>query len=244
MRLPPLLSDVFEFCFAAQCAACEAPALGNFLCSACNAGLNELAEAASCERCAMPLPMRDAPCPHCRGKGVAHYETIVALGRFTEPLKGLIHRMKYRRQWPIAYHLADRLRRKNRAVEEIGLAERIIPVPLHPIRYFQRGYNQAELIAQRVGRDRLSRPVRRRRNTPTQTQLHSHEKRLENLRDAFKLADPDSVAGRRVLVIDDVMTSGATLQSLARTLISARPKSLHAMVLGIADPAGRQFESI
>lgn len=192
----------------------------------------------------MPLPMRDAPCPHCRGKGVPHYESIVALGRFDEPLKGLIHRMKYRRQWTIAELLAERLSQKNRAVEEIGLADRIIPVPLHPFRQFQRGYNQAEVIAQRLGRSQLIRPIKRRRNTPTQTHLHSHEKRFENLRDAFRLTDPESITGQRVLIIDDVTTSGATLQSIARTLAAAKPKSLHAMVLAVADPKGTHFESV
>jgi len=192
----------------------------------------------------MPLPMRDAPCPYCRGRGVPHYESIVALGRFEEPLKGLIHRMKYRSQWPIAEHLADRLLQKNRAIEEIGLADRIIPVPLHPFRQFQRGYNQAEVIARRLGRDRIVRAVRRRRNTPTQTNLHSHQQRLENLQGAFALTDPKSIAGRRVVVIDDVMTSGGTLQAIAGALREAKPKSLHAVVLAIADPKGRQFQSV
>ncbi len=117
-------------------------------------------------------------------------------------------------------------------------------MPLHPFRQFQRGYNQAEVIARRLGSSRLCRPLKRSRNTPSQTNLHSHQKRLENLQDAFNLTDPTSIAGRRVLVIDDVMTSGATLQSIARTLVPAKPRSLHAMVLAIADPRGRQFESV
>jgi ComF family protein len=243
-RLTTLFHDLIDFCFAAQCAACDAPATGCFLCSDCDARLDQLAKAPACECCAMPLAMPDAPCPFCRGKGVSHYESIVALGRFEEPLKGLIHRMKYRSQWPIAEHLADRLMRKNRAIEAIGLAERIVAVPLHPIRQLQRGYNQAEVIARRLSGDRIARAVRRSRNTPTQTNLHSHEQRLENLRGAFELTDPEAIAGRRVVVIDDVMTSGGTLQAIARVLKEARPRSLHAVVLAIADPKGRQFQSV
>ena len=124
------------------------------------------------------------------------------------------------------------------------MADRIIPVPLHPFRHFQRGYNQADVIASRLGSTRLLRPIKRLRNTPTQTHLHSHEKRIENLRHAFSLTDPESIAGQRVLVIDDVMTSGATLQSIARALVPAKPKSLHALVLAIADPKGRHFEAV
>ena len=244
MRLSAVLRDVFDLCFAAQCAACDAPASGSFLCADCSSRLELLATAPACELCAMPLPMRDAPCPHCRGKGVSHFESIVALGRFEEPLKHLIHRMKYRRHWPIAEHLADQLRKKNRVVEEIGLADVIVPVPLHPFRQFRRGYNQSQLIAARFAHSRVIPAVKRSRNTPSQTNLHSHEKRIENLRDAFCLTDLESVASRRVLIVDDVMTSGATLQSIARTLTPAKPKSLHAIVLAIADPHGRRFESV
>jgi ComF family protein len=192
----------------------------------------------------MPLTLKDAPCPYCLGKGVPHYESIVALGRFDEPIKDLIHRMKYRGQWAIAEHLADRLAQKNLAIEVIGLADRIIPVPLHRLRQFQRGYNQAQLIASRLGGDRVISPVIRQRNTPTQVNLRSHQQRAENLQDAFRLIDSEAIAGKNVVVVDDVMTSGATLHSLARALIPANPKTLRAIVLARADPKHRGFEAV
>jgi ComF family protein len=175
---------------------------------------------------------------------VPHYESIVALGRFDEPIKDLIHRMKYRGQWAIAEHLADRLAQKNLAIEVIGLADRIIPVPLHRLRQFQRGYNQAQLIASRLGGDRVISPVIRQRNTPTQVNLRSHQQRAENLQDAFRLIDSEAIAGKNVVVVDDVMTSGATLHSLARALIPANPKTLRAIVLARADPKHRGFEAV
>jgi ComF family protein len=243
-RFSTVFRDVLDFCITPQCASCEAPAAGEFLCRNCTMRLESLATAPECELCAMPLTLRDAPCPHCIGKGVRHYETITALGRLDEPIKDLIHRMKYRGQWPIAEHLADRLMQKNRAIEVIGLADVIVPVPLHYFRQFQRGYNQAHLIATRLAPDRIARPAIRKRNTPTQTNLQSRHQRAENLKDAFQLTDPGSIAGKNVVVIDDVMTSGATLQSLARTLIEAKPKTLRAVVLARADPKGRGFEVV
>jgi ComF family protein len=243
-RASGLFRDLLDFCITPQCASCEAPAAGEFLCRDCTTRLESLAAAPACELCAMPLTLRDAPCPHCLGKGVPHYESIVTLGKFDEPIKDLIHRMKYRGQWPIADHLADRVMQKNRAIEVIGLADCIVPVPLHRLRQFQRGYNQAHLIATRLAPDRIARPAIRKRNTPTQTNVQSRHQRAENLKDAFKLIDPDAIAGKNVVVVDDVMTSGTTLQSLARTLIEARPKTLRAVVLARADPKGRGFEVI
>ena len=244
MRMTAILRDLIDFCVAPVCAACSAPAVGGFLCESCMGKLDQLADAPSCWRCAMPLAERGAPCPYCRGAGVPRYDMIVALGRFDEPLKDLIHQMKYQRQWPIAEHLADRLARTDRAARLLSSADRVVPVPLHRFRHISRGYNQAEVIARRLAGDRVIRPVVRTHNTPTQTQLHSTAKRFENLRGAFRLTRPKSVAGQRVVVVDDVMTSGATLQSLARTLAAGKPRSLDAIVLAIADPKGRKFEAI
>jgi ComF family protein len=239
-----IVRDVIDFCVSPQCASCNTPAVGGFLCESCMGKLDQLVDAPACGQCAMPLAEHEAPCPYCRGKGVARFGVIVALGRFDEPLKDLIHQMKYQRHWPIAEHLADRLARTDRAARLLSSADRVVPVPLHRLRHLSRGYNQAEVIARRLAGNRVIRPVVRTHNTPTQTNLHSTAKRFENLRGAFRLTRPKSIAGQRVVVVDDVMTSGATLQSLARTLAAGQPQSLDAIVLAIADPKGRKFEAI
>ena len=103
------------------------------------------------------------------------------------------------------------------------------------------------MIARELARQtgaRVARAARRLRDTPSQTQYRSIKARRENVRGAFKLISPKSIEGRRVVVVDDVMTSGATLIEVGRVLAAAGPARLDAVVLGIADPRGRSFTSV
>ncbi len=248
MRVSGLLHDVLDFCLPAACANCSAAANGDgFLCHTCETALSQLTDAPSCEWCAMPIAEENAPCPYCLGKGAPHYERIVALGKFVEPIKSLVHHLKYHRRWAVGEKLARRLAHQDRVRRLLEGADCLVPVPLHRLRQISRGYNQAEIIARALCLTRkisICRPVKRSRNTETQTHLHSQARRFENLADAFRLVRPQCVEGKAVLVIDDVMTSGATLQMIARTLKPAAPRKLSAIVIGIADPRGRHFEGI
>ena len=195
----------------------------------------------------MPLAYEAAPCPFCVGKGIRYYDRILRLGTFSEPLKMLVHQMKYHGRWNLAERLADRFLEQGRIrtlLEEIDV---IAPVPLHRWKQFRRGYNQAALVAARLAlktNKPLLRAAIRARNTESQTQLRSRRDRLQNMRNAFRLINAGSLAGKRVLVIDDVTTTGATLQSLARTVRRARPASLSALVLAVADPKHRNFQVV
>ncbi|MBA2242324.1 MAG: ComF family protein [Chthoniobacterales bacterium] len=105
-----------------------------------------------------------------------------------------------------------------------------MPVPLHPARKRERGFNQAELLAQslsaRAGLT-MREPLERIRYTTTQTAFDRTE-RMENLRDAFRLRKKANVRGLRVLLIDDVLTTGSTLSECARVLKAAGAISVHA----------------
>src|SRR3954447_18473381 len=248
MRLQTLARNVAEFCYPATCEVCarstQSPAM---LCGACDGQLKTLESAAGCDRCGMPLFEPGAPCAHCLGKGVPHFERVARLGIFDDPLKRLIHRLKYNGRWALAEFLADRLVAHEPAKALLRDTQVLVPIPLHPWRQIKRGYNQAELIARKIAKDRkidLARPLVRVRSTETQTHLHSHAKREENLRDAFALDDGRCIAGEHVAVIDDVMTTGATLESAARVLEQAKPASLSLLVIAIADPKRRGFEVI
>jgi ComF family protein len=195
----------------------------------------------------MPVAQFGAPCPHCFGEGLSPYEGILRLGLYREPIRHLIHQIKYHGQWTLAEMLADRLLEQKPVRALLEQTDVIVPVPLHPWRQMIRGFNQAEIIARRLSKRsgvKLRRPIVRLKATETQTQLHSKVRRMDNLRDAFGLLRPNDVTDKHVVVIDDVTTTGATLHHAGKTLKEADPASLCAIVVAVADPQGRDFEAI
>jgi ComF family protein len=243
-----MLGFIADLAYPTACAHCNTYCDGGGpLCPACDGKLHELSIAPACLHCAMPLAYVDAPCPRCLGKGLYPYERVGRLCIYDEPVRTVIHQFKYHRRWPLGEWLTDRLLEQPRITSILGQVDLIVPVPLHRRRQFSRGYNQAKVIASRIGkklRISLAQPLRRVKDTEQQTSQTSQKARQANVRDAFALADSHVVEGRRVLVIDDVLTTGATLQAVGRTLLPAKPASLCAMVLAVADPRKRDFLTI
>jgi len=122
--------------------------------------------------------------------------------------------------------------------EKLSMADAVAPVPLHPARRRERGYNQSELIAGHVGRVlglvHLPDLLMRVRQTQTQTSFDA-DGRMRNVRDAFRLGEAaHAVDGKRVLLIDDVITTGATIKECARTLKAGGASKVYAASAAIA----------
>lgn len=245
MRALGWLGHVLDFCYPPACAVCDEPAEGLF-CPKCETALRELQAERFCERCARPLG-EGAACAFCHGRGLRRIERIVVLGKFDDPLKQIIHLIKYHHRWPLAESMADRLLESEAVKGLLTETDRLVPVPLYRWRRFARGYNQAEVIARRLGRRcriRVVQPAIRWRHTETQTHLHSRAARMANLRDAFVLVRPETIRGRHIVLVDDVITTGATLRALARALLPAKPASICAIALAVADARQRHFERV
>lgn len=195
-----------------DCFLCAAPSGDELLCPACSSGLPLLSDE-RCPVCALPTPGASV-CGACL-KQPPHFDATQAVFRYEFPVDSLIRSLKY------AHRLAsaDFLGRTLMQLPAPFRPDLILPVPLSPARLAERGFNQALELARPLARALGVSPeidrIHRRRDTTPQASLPWKE-RATNIRHAFE-CDVD-LTGKAVLVVDDVMTTGATLDELARTL--------------------------
>lgn len=227
-----IFSWLADFIYPGRCPSCEAASgspgetgRAGVFCTSCAQRL-KLIRPPWCELCGLPLlapPTESGPCcnpcsatplPFRRGRAVAFYEG---------PVSEAIRRLKYGRHESCAYPLADLV--ADRLPVDIIPAkyDRLIPVPLHPGRLRERGFNQTGLIAARLG-VRIGIPVdhailRRIRNLPPQSSLGAAARR-RNIRGAFTVKDR-GLRGGRVLLLDDVYTTGATAKEASLAILDA-----------------------
>ncbi|HEV7734954.1 MAG TPA: ComF family protein [Candidatus Binatia bacterium] len=177
------------------------------------------------------------------------FSTARALGLYLpataglNPLARAVHALKYRRRRVVATTLGVMLARCYPFAADAVL----VPVPLHPARLRVRGFNQALLLARVVGRHRrltvVPRALHRGRATAGQFGLGAVARR-ENLRDAFAVRRPCDVRGRAIVVIDDVMTTGATADACARALLAAGAHRVDVLTIGrTPSPSSDSVES-
>ena len=217
--LNELLRDVASLFFPARCAVCGEPlsAGERCVCTLCRAtapltGYWREADNPVVRKCWGLLPVEQA----------SGFLFFVHGSGWRE----LIHGFKYRGSWRTAREMGEWY---GRYLRESGLyddVECVVPLPLHPFKRCRRGYNQSEYIAEGIAHqlgvpvDRRS--VVRRRNTASQARK-SHRERAGNVEGAFAVRHAERLAGRHVLLVDDVMTTGSTLLSCAGEILRAVP---------------------
>lgn len=200
------------------------------LCPACEAAL-AVPGPLICRRCGAVLKSGGAHCYACRGSKARPYKCAVIRSAFVfnTSSRALVHALKYARADYLASYMGMHMARRFASHPELAEAEVLVPVPLFPKRGKQRGYNQSELLARSLGRQ-IGLPVNttalaRVRNTVSQTTL-GRKGRLQNMSGAFKTMRPQEVKGKVVLLIDDVATTGATLEGCAQALRAADAKKV------------------
>lgn len=195
------------------------------LCAECEADLP--ANLNHCRRCAIPLPAGDGSevgrqCGQCL-QHPPPFHRVVAPWLYSEQLAFLIHRWKYGRQQYLTDLLAQLWLHRS---QKLGAIDALVPVPLHWYKKWRRGFNQSQLLAQRLHsccpQLQASTPAyslaRRNRSTRSQSGINARQ-RQDNMRGAFTVREPcDNL---RVAIVDDVLTTGATAAELATALLAA-----------------------
>jgi len=210
------------------------------ICSICKASI-PVNEGESCLQCGEPID-GDLPdsanhiCGSCRLNPPYFDETIFSL-LYEEKTRELIHHFKFRNK-PSIYIIFSRLisavlHRK----ENIGEYDFLIPVPLYVTRLLKRGYNQSYLLAKGVA-ENFNIPLRadlvqRVRETKPQIELKRNE-RAKNIKGAFKVTSTDMVNGKNIILVDDIMTTGATLNEISRILKKSGAKRIASLVVARA----------
>lgn len=227
-----MLQAIVDLLFVPHCAACDVRVEpGVALCATCEVSLYELG--AACPRCAEPLPHAGGgavACERCRA-APPPFSSAHAPYRYGGELAWALQRLKYEGRADIARTLAPLLAPAlARVVAQTGV-DLAVPVPLHWRRLSSRGFNQAALLLGHAARgltlevDRAS--LRRGRATAAQSGLRLRQ-RADNVAGAFAVPRRRwaRVAGRRVLCMDDVMTTGATLGACAQALLAAGAREI------------------
>lgn len=204
-------------------------------CQNCRATMHPLSPA-HCSCCAQPFPNVTSShlCGTCLKRPPA-FSTVHAAALYQGSIKEAIQRLKYRNQLTLAKPLGQRLGNIIAAAKHDFLPHRIVPVPLHSDRLRQRGYNQALEVARPLARQ-LGVPLdttllQRIRKTPQQQGLSASERR-SNLRNAFALTS--RAPSFKILLIDDVMTTGETVRECCRTLLRGGVDEVQVAVIGRA----------
>lgn len=227
-RINPWFDAGLNFFFPAVCQICKEERASHkegYVCNSCRQGKGgvQFAMPPFCQRCGFPFEgaiTNMFECGNCSGVEL-HFSTARSAVITTPLVQDVIHRYKYGRSLWFEPFLAELLNYAAAPVLRAGHWDFIVPVPLHPVKLREREFNQAERLAAQLSRA-INVPVntkllRRVKPTQTQTQL-TREQRAANVRGAFEVIGSKKLNGEKIILLDDVFTTGATTGECARVL--------------------------
>lgn len=230
-----VVASVRSLFFPAHCAHCGMAVRGEAdFCGGCERAI-ERVRAPACGVCSQPFHgiIDEFECPNCAGEQFA-FEFAVCVVRSRGPVRELLHRLKYGREVWIGRVLGElMLEGLEDSRFEGRTIDALVPVPLHPVRMREREFNQAAVMAGHVSK-RSGIPVadiiKRVRPTGTQTRLDRRH-RMQNLRNAFALRKNADVKDKSLVLLDDVLTTGSTLDACASVLLEHGAASVCALTV-------------
>jgi ComF family protein len=216
------LTTVSRVPVCSNCLSAPKPFQAEFFCAACRTPFVD----------SYPLDEHDL-CSICR-ESLVNFDCFYSFGRYDDALRKLIHIFKYSKVETLAGPLSEFLAQ---ALPVDARFDAVIPMPMHWRKRQQRGFNQAELLARPIARRyglRLSKNLRRTRYTESQAGL-GQTARQQNLKGSFKVKNAGQLAGKHVLLVDDVFTTGETLRAAARALKAAGVSRVSGLTLARVD---------
>ena len=226
-------NGLLDLIYPPRCLLCGAALEEGALCDNCIRGFKPV-HGPFCDRCGGIRESGLMVCSECEAGREAAFAWSQALGQYGGTLRHAIHRLKYDGKTALAQPLGVLLARSlddppspllTSTLGEPLTFDAVVPVPLHPSRLRKRGFNQAERLARVVARERGwtldAQGVRRVRRTQSQVSMEGRQGRHDNVRDAFVCRPLQRYAGKSVLIVDDVLTTGSTLGEVARVIRDA-----------------------
>ena len=215
-----------------KCLNCGRETEGTYLCAECEELISLIGNCPRCERCSRPLVAEERFCPSCSRGDKIYFDKCVSACVYDGLTVALIHKLKFFRCGNVAEFFADVIAPLAKTLPECDV---VVPVPIKPSKIKLRGYNQCDLL----GKGLCSRV-----NLPFLNALEKCEDSLDqlglsgaarrrNVQGSVKVADGSSVRGKRVMLVDDVLTTGATLSECARVLKAAGATAVCAVTVAI-----------
>ncbi|HBM16296.1 MAG TPA: hypothetical protein DD381_08160 [Lentisphaeria bacterium] len=227
------LRCIFEYFFPAICPNCRKEIIdsGDCLCKKCSAEVVMMTSSALCSCCGARLDTVLDLCSKCISEEKHSWDSAICILEMNNIIHDMILNFKYKNKIELYPFFAKTV--SERIIHDNLKFDFITSIPLHPLKFFMRGYNQSSLVAKRVAKllqIPYKRLLLRRRYTKTQTSL-SAEKRRKNLKNVFLPKNRAIIEGKDILLIDDIFTTGSTLRSAAKELADSGANKVTILVL-------------